>query len=214
MRHAPTSLLLVLAVSGWGGCDWMWPSEATYDPRRCSHVCAAGTACINGSCQPYCKFSCTDAQLCGPKGCVDRDAQPPVAGNKDGTFYLDGKQVLDSNGCIDDKMEPNNSGKMAYVLPAKTALHSKLAICPPGDVDQYSIVLGKTQDLVVYLLFSPGDGDLDLAVISPFGKVVSSRSVANTEVIALKDALPGRYIIGVWGHANNTITYRLQIAVN
>ena len=43
------SLLLVCSLLA-GGCDFLWPTEAPYDPRRCDPRCVAPKTCFEGNC--------------------------------------------------------------------------------------------------------------------------------------------------------------------
>ena len=33
-----------------GGCEWLWPTDARYDPQRCDPLCPGGKICYQGRC--------------------------------------------------------------------------------------------------------------------------------------------------------------------
>lgn len=53
-RFGGTRILAALwtACLVLSGCDWGWPLDARYDPRRCSSSCGE-LQCINGECAPW-----------------------------------------------------------------------------------------------------------------------------------------------------------------
>ena len=48
-RNGTRRALLILMIL-WSGCDWLWPDDGKYDPRRCDPRCRPGSMCVEGQC--------------------------------------------------------------------------------------------------------------------------------------------------------------------
>lgn len=203
------TLMLVTAAALLGGC---YDPELGDTPFRCAPT---GKACPDG-------YSCNENNICIPgdkkldagqgdlKVLTDAELLP----SKEGPVYLDGSPTQSSAGCADESSEPNNTAGTATQLLGG-GLIPGWEICYPGDVDHYAIDLDQGDSLVVKVLFTNSDGDLDAAILDPSGFVIAQgRSEDNNEEMSLSTVTEkGTYIIGVYGFADATNTYDLDLTL-
>jgi hypothetical protein len=163
-----------------------------------AEVCVTESAASDGSVTKPEKRILTDAEL-----------MP----SKEGSVYLDGAKVQSSAGCLDESSEPNNTSATATKITGQ-GLIPDWEICYPGDVDHYSIELDAGRKLIVRILFSNKNGDLDAALLDPDGFVIdTSRGTDDNEQLQTTTTKKGKYIFGVYGFGPAVNRYNLDIQI-
>lgn len=191
--------------------------------------CNKNTICPHGY-ECVCRSNCNSddpaviVKICVPEGnrfdsgprdqrlLTDAELEP----SKEGPVYVDGAKPVNTKGCIDDASEPGSSRATALAIPASTGNIPGWAICPKGDVDQFAIDLEAGDTIVVEIKFTHSDGDLELALFDPQGKLLDdSRSEDSNEKVQVSSlAAKGTYIIAVWGFKDAEADYELDLTVN
>jgi len=202
-----TWIHIALAAALLAGC---YDPDLGNTPFRCAPT---GKACPDG-------YRCSDKQICIPDD-KKLDAARPEAHiltdgelepSKEGPVYLDGHPAKSSEGCLDKSSEPNNTMETATKIPAP-GLIPDWQICYPGDVDHFAIELEMGDKLIVKVKFFNKNGDLDAALLDPDGFVIAqSRSETDNEELSLSTvAKAGTYTVGVYGFADATNSYDLDL---
>jgi len=118
--------------------------------------------------------------------------------------------------CEDDRLEDNDSARAARFLASGSfpALHA----CP-DDEDWYRFSARAGARIAATLdTFDNDDGDIDVVLVAPDGRVVdSSRSVGDAEVVAVTADRNGTYALRVWLYGESDATpgndYDLELDV-
>lgn len=120
-------------------------------------------------------------------------------------------RTLNANGCADDATELGNT--MADSRMLEVGKEMKVAICPAGDLDWYTIVVPSGQNnLKLKLSDLPSDFDLELYNADGKKLIGSYQSGFNEESIVMNNVSPGVYRVLVYGYReafNATGTYNL-----
>jgi hypothetical protein len=203
---------IVLTGLCLGGC---LNARVGGNPFQCA---ATGKPCPDG-------YTCTTSgaeKVCVPDG-TKLDAQPrdvplltdaELAPSKERPFRLDGAKVLNPTNCMDSPNEPNNDLEHPTNMNAAGAgLVPGWELCYTGDIDVYKWSRNIGDRLVVEIKFIHLQGDLELALFSPDGNVISeSRSEQNNEKVAMNTApVGGDYLVAVWGFMDAVNSYDIVI---
>ncbi len=158
---------------------------------------------------------CTDGYSCMPNGsgspvCVDSSGKIPDA----------------HTDCADDSaLEPNNDYHHAFATGVadqkKSIPYAGLAICPAGDVDDYSIqITAEGQNLELVAVFDPNGATLSMSILNAGGVSIASASPVTGmqgTIRAYTANLPtGTYYAEVKGPTSGTLltnNYKLTITV-
>ena len=187
------SLLLVLGL--FGACS-------PYDPEL------GNAPFLCGSAEPR----CPEGYTCQPNGsgevCLAPGGTVPDAGR---------------GNCADDStLEPNDSIQMAFQTPVATQknnlMFAGLAICPAGDVDNYSITITMAnQNLEMIIEYDASGADLQGSILNSGGTPIANAAMM-TGVSGSRRAytpnLPvGTYYAKVYGPTAGTGNYKLTVNV-
>jgi hypothetical protein len=207
-----SSFILIATGLSLGGC---FDPELGNNPFQCA---ATGKACPDGY---YCSTKGA-VKVCIPDG-TKLDAmvgEAPVltdaelVPSKERPFRLDGAKVKNPSNCVDVSSEPNNNlDKPTDMNQAGQGTVPGWEICYPGDIDVYKWSRTIGEKLIIKIQFYHSKGDLELALFSPDGGVLSeSRSENDNEDVSMNTApVDGDYIVAVWGFKDATNTYDLVI---
>ena len=202
-------LLGALCISG------CYSPELGVTPFRCA---ANGKRCPDDY---QCVLNSVGTEVCMQTGTgSSNDSGQPntdaVIGNsKDGPVYVDGATVQPSETCKDRAEEPNNSFNSATSLGDRQGVFPGWEICYPGDVDHYSVALKSGQRLTITIVFKHADGDLELVLLDPAGKVIgASRSSSNNETLVHQATAAGKYIFAVYGLAGAIAPYSIELQID
>ncbi len=117
--------------------------------------------------------------------------------------------------------EPNDA--LAEAIAIEPGTYEPLAICPAGDDDYFSFVVGDNQDMVVEALFSNqgGAGDLEMRLYNSSGEVVDRSETFNDNeriersLAGSNQLLAGTYIVQMYGFNDTTEnTYSLVLTIS
>ncbi len=211
MRLVLLSSAIVAGLS-LGGC---FDPDLGTNPFQCAPT---GKACPDGY---YCSPTKT-IKVCVPDGTkLDaRMGEAPVLTDaelepsKERPFRLDGAKVNNPSNCVDVSSEPNNNlEKPTDMNAAGEGTVPGWEICYSGDIDVYKWSRTIGEKLVIEIKFYHSKGDLELALFSPDGGVLSeSRSESDNEKVSMNTApVDGDYIVAVWGFKGATNSYDLVI---
>jgi hypothetical protein len=200
-HRALRGLAALACLTTLAACDPFTPNLGP-DPFRCARtppLCPDGYACVLTQGVPVCTLHGEQAREAGTR----EAGQTPI----------DMPQT-----CPDVDLEPNDSTTQATPLPRQSVTLEKLALCPVGDVDFYSLDLLQSDNLTVDLFQTLAQTQVaDLEVLAGDGKtVLGSATGANTDQhVALSVPSAGKYYIYVLGDSPLVTTaYSLQIQIN
>lgn len=151
---------------------------------------------------------CSDGKLCDPstKDCVEcyDDSQC-----NDGTCSEQNRCL--PSGCM-DPLEPNNDQMSAYSVMTNNSIEN-IYVC--GDRDWYTFNLNGGENVLISILFTDEDGDIDAKLYDSNAMELYSRlSVTDNEIFGLPNATAGQYFLEVYGLSSVTNTYSLYINTN
>lgn len=114
--------------------------------------------------------------------------------------------------CMPDHLEPNETLEEAAPLEQST---TGLTICP-GDEDWYAVEVAEHEDLEVAIAFVHRDGDLDLDLHGPDGRLLDrSETEDDGELLRRHNLAAGTYWVRVYGFWAQTETlYDLALRVH
>ncbi|MFH1811761.1 MAG: PPC domain-containing protein [Pseudomonadota bacterium] len=113
--------------------------------------------------------------------------------------------------CVDDANENNDTQATARSLPSN---NFNGQICA-GDDDYYKVDLSAGETLVVDLIFTHSQGDLDMRLLDPAGAImVSSTTGTDNERISFPVRLSGMYAIRIYGYGGAENAYTLRTTVS
>ena len=113
--------------------------------------------------------------------------------------------------CQQDPLEPNDSPATAARVEPGAWIEG--VICH-GEEDWFSLGLEAADRVVVQLVFSQAEGDLDLALYDPGGLLKRrSDSTSDNERVEYRTGEAGRFTIQVHGYLSSTAAYRLRVDV-
>ena len=120
-------------------------------------------------------------------------------------------EVTASQTCRDDGFEDNDSAANALLLVAGDY---DASICS-GDDDFYAVDLNAGDTIDASIDFNVNDGDLDIALLSEAGAILTSSTTATSgqEAIHYVVASAGRYKLRVYGFAGAAADYSLSLSI-
>lgn len=127
------------------------------------------------------------------------------------SYTLDAVVISPTPVCSDDGNEDNDIQATVTSFTGSDDLSG--AICA-GDDDYYALDLSAGQTLVVNLLFTDDDGDIDLRLLNEIGSTVASSTIgSDDESISYAVRLIGRYTLRVYGYNGAENSYQLRTSV-
>ena len=197
--------------------------------RSLLFIVLASSLATLGGCSPYDPELGASPFLCGPADQTPRCPEGYSCQMVDTTEYClaeGGMVPVDGNNlnCADDsQLEPNNTYMQAYQTPVaamRTDLtFAGLAICPPGDKDNYAITITTmNQNLEILIEYDPAGADLQGSILNSGGTPIANASPTDPgHRRAYTPNLPtGVYYAAVFGPMMGSITtnnYKLTINV-
>lgn len=177
--------------TGTGRCDAAPPPPCSSD-AQCN---PPATICEASACVPSCQSSgCPTGQNCSNTTGRCENAPPPPM-------------------CTVDSFEPNNSAAAAGTI-APNVTHPNLGLCT-GDDDFYAFNLAAGDEIEVEVLFTAGEGDIDISLIGPGGTVVASASgVLSREFYSYTVVDPGRHVVRVFLYGDRGTTPGNTYSIN
>ena len=112
---------------------------------------------------------------------------------------------------VDDAQEENDSLSTARPLPPSAV--NRLAICA-GDDDYVAVDVPAGRTLTVTAEFTHASGDLDLALLSVSGAMVSSSTgTGDSETVSVTAVTAARYVARIYGYRGAENGYSLSITL-
>jgi M6 family metalloprotease-like protein len=109
----------------------------------------------------------------------------------------------------DDEFEPNNTRETARAIEGNVPV--KGILCP-GDFDYFFVETTRSGPVEARLDFVHANGDLDMVIHDlRTGRVALGESRIGPEWVQFSDALPGTYVVGVWGRGAAQNAYELRV---
>lgn len=212
LTQSPATGTHAVEVTNPGGAGGLGLCKACSADIQCggsNDLCAImGTAG-----KTYCFRACS-----GPQDCPESDysCSDPIT-SVDG---VTARQCIPNSGqcggstttCTDDSWEPNDTMTQAFALPGlEQGTETGLVMCPgpsSADEDWYPIDVDESGSILAYLEGGSAS-DLDLALVSATGVVLSKSEDLGSEEIVEACVQPGVYFLRVYSWQNIKNTYSL-----